>query len=184
MTIKTFRYNEISQKDQALLNDLLLDVWHCITSSTYPEEMNAMCFCAVEEEKFIGQAGVITWNIKVKGKSFKMCALNCVSIHSQHRKKGIGRLLVKRATEWIMQSDCFDIGLFTCSVENAAFYERVGKWEGAPDLVIKSDKKGRYASDEFGLKVFKLLISEKAKLYADAFKHNTIVLNFPRGYFI
>ena len=174
------------EADKYLLNDLLRCVWEDIdTKEIHPKEMDAMSFCALENNQFVGYVGVITWNIKVKGKILKMCGLSCVCTHPQYRKRGIATILVKKATEWIMQSDILDVGLFTCSHKNTPFYENIGLWKISPNLVLKeSDRKDAYVSDLLHLNVFKLLISQKAESYANCFENATIILNFPKGKFI
>ncbi|WP_418391067.1 GNAT family N-acetyltransferase, partial [Akkermansia sp.] len=49
-----------------------------------------------------------------------------VCTHPEYREQGIGSMLVRKATEWIMQDGRFDIGLFTCSHRNTPFYEHIG----------------------------------------------------------
>ena len=61
MDIKKFRYNHISDTDRRLLGNLLRSVWEDMdTREAHPEEMDAMSFCAVDGDRFIGYAGVIT----------------------------------------------------------------------------------------------------------------------------
>ena len=144
-----------------------------------------MSFCAIEKNEFIGYLGVVSWNIIVKNKTFKMCGLSCVCTHPEYREQGIGSMLVRKATEWIMQDGRFDIGLFTCSQKHSPFYEHVGWWQKCSNLVLKeSDREGAYVSDSLQLNVFKLLISAKAKLYANYFENSIVTLNFPKGKFI
>ena len=45
-------------------------------------------------------------------------------------------------------------------------------------------REGAYVSDSLQLNVFKLLISAKAKLYANYFENSIVTLNFPKGKFI
>lgn len=181
-----YSYNNISNIDKYLLNNLLHSVWSDTdTTEIHPQEMNAMSFCAVANNIFIGYVGVITWNICVQDKTFNMCGLSCVCTHPSYRKNGIASCLVKKATEWIMENSNFDVGLFTCSQENTSFYEKVGFWQRSPNLILKeSDRIEAYKSDIMGLNVFKLLISYKAQLYANYFENGIITLNFPKGKFI
>lgn len=186
MNIKFFQYNHISDTDQRLLANLLRSVWEDTdTKEIHPQEMDAVSFCAIADNIFIGYVGVIKWNIRIEDKTFKMCGLSCVCTHPSYRKCGIASGLVKKATEWILQNDEFDIGLLTCSQENTPFYEKTGFWQRSPCLVLEeSDRTGAYRSDIMGLDVFKLLVSHEAKWYADYFEHGTITLNFPKGKFI
>ena len=186
MNIRFFKYNDISDADKYLLDDLLHSVWeNTDTKEIHPQEMDAVSFCAMANDIFIGYAGVVIWDICVRDKEFKMCGLSSVCTHPSYRKIGIGSSLVKKATEWMMQNDQFDIGLFTCSQENISFYENVGFWRKSPGLILKeSDREGAYKSDIMGLNVFKLLISHKAQLYASYFESEIINLNFPEGKFI
>ncbi len=180
VNIKCFRYNDISNTDNGLLNNLIRSVWEDTdTSEIHPKEMNAVSFCAKINDIFIGYAGVIDWNIRVRNKIFKMCALSCVCTQPSYRKKGTGSYLVKKATEWIIKNDSIDVGLFTCSQENT------GCWERAPRLILKeSDRNRAYRSDIMGLNVFKLLVSNRAKSHAEYFENGIINLNFPEGKFI
>lgn len=168
------------------MSDLLLSVWEDIdTSEIHSEEMDAVSFCAVENNRYIGYAGVVSWDISVQDETFKMCGLSCVCTHPQYRRKGVGSALVKAATEWVIRSGNSDIGLFTCSYEHTPFYESIGLWKQCPGLVLKeSDREGAYRSDHLRVNVFKLLISQKAALHADYFEDTTILLNFPNGKFI
>lgn len=186
MDIKTFRYNHITETDRGLLNDLLRCVWEDInTQEVHPEEMDAMSFCAVDGDRFTGYAGVIRWEIRIQGEVFKMGGLSCVCTHPQYRRAVIGTALVRKATEWMLQGERFDLGLFTCSRDNIPFYENTGLWQRSPDLVLKeSDREGAYLSDRLHLHVFKLLISPKAKPYAGYFRNAVINLKFPEGKFI
>ena len=181
-----YSYNNISNVDKCLLDDLLHSVWNDIdTTEIHPQEMDARSFCAVANNMLIGYVGVIMWNIRVRDKMFNMCGLSCVCTRPSYRKNGVGSGLVKKANKWIMQNDNFDVGLFTCSQENASFYEKVGFWQRSPGLILKeSDRKGAYKSDIMGLNVFKLLVSHKARLYANYFENGIITLNFPKGKFI
>ena len=170
MDIKSFQYNNITEIDKQLLKSLLYLIW---------EDIN------IEKNEFIGYLGVVSWNIIVKNKTFKMCGLSCVCTHPEYREQGIGSMLVRKATEWIMQDGRFDIGLFTCSQRNTPFYEHIGWWQKCSNLVLKeSDREGAYVSDSLQLNVFKLLISAKAKLYANYFENSIVTLNFPKGKFI
>lgn len=186
MEIKEFRYNNISEADRSLLINLISCVWKNEGGrEIHLEEMNAMSFCALENNRFIGYAGVIEWNINVQDEIFRMCGLSCVCTHPLYRKRGLATNLVRRATDWIKQSNVLDIGLFTCSHEHVSLYKQVGFWEIAPNLIIKeSDREGAYQSDIQDLDVFKLIISRKAKICADYFENTTINLNFPSGQFI
>lgn len=181
-----YDYNNISSADKCLLDDLLHSVWSDTdTAEIHPREMNAMSFCAVVNNIFVGYAGVITWNICVQDETFNMCGLSCVCTRPSYRKNGIGSGLVKKATGWIMQSGNLDVGLFTCSQEDTPFYENIGSWKSVSGLVLKeSNRKGAYRSDMMGLNVFKLLVSHKARLYANYFENGIITLNFPEGKFI
>lgn len=186
MDIKSFPYNDITEIDKQSLRDLFYLVWgNKDATDIHPKEMNAMSFCAIADNIFIGYAGVITWDICVWDKTFTMCGLSCVCTHPFYRKTGVGSGLVKKATEWITQNDKFDVGLFTCSKENTLFYENIGFWKKSTDLILKeSDREEAYKSDIMGLNVFKLLISHKAQLYADYFENGIIILDFPKGKFI
>lgn len=186
MDIKRFRYNHISEADRCRLGDLLRCVWEDInTREVHPEEMDAMSFCAVDGDWFTGYAGVISWELRIRGEVFKMGGLSCVCTHPQYRRAGIGTALVRKATEWMLQGNRFDLGLFTCSRDHTPFYENTGLWKRSPDLVLKeSDREGAYVSDRLHLHVFHLLISPKAKLYVGYFRNTVINLNFPEGKFI
>lgn len=186
MNLKSFKYNHISDTDRRLLDDLLRSVWEDMdTKGIHPQEMDAISFCAISDNIFIGYVGVIKWTIRIGDKTFSMCGLSCVCTHPAHRKHGVASGLVRKATEWILQNGMFDIGLFTCSQENTPFYEKVGLWKKSPGLILEeSDQKGAYRSDIMGLNVFKLLVSHEAKQYADYFENGTITLNFPKGKFI
>lgn len=186
MDIKEFRYNNASEVNVCLINDLFSDVWGDVNAKEiHPKEMDAMSFCAMSGNKCIGYVGVISWDIKVQEEIFKMCGLSCVCTHPQFRKRGVATQLVKRATEWILQCNNFDIGLFTCSYQNTPFYENIGLWEIDPGVILKeSSREGAYISNLLHLNVFKLLISQKSKSYADYFENTTILLNFPEGRFI
>lgn len=185
MVIKTFRYNKISDAALRSLNDLFIDVWSVEAKEIHPAEMDAMSFCAMIDGKCTGYVGVIAWDIIVRDRNYSMCGLSCLCTHPLYRNRGIATGLVKEATEWIVRSKSFDIGLFTCSPQNTAFYESIGLWEKSPDLILKeSDREGAYKSDTMKLDVFKLLISEKTKLYAGDFKDMTLILRFPEGKFI
>lgn len=185
-TIKSFRYNNITDSDARLLNDLLETVWKDNGRQTvHPPKMDAMSFCMTDKDKFISYTGVLTWDIQVKKQTFKMGALSCVCTHPLYRRKGIGKRLVKKATEWMCNSRFFDIGLFTCSPENIPFYESTGLWKACPTLVLKeSDRQGAYASDTLGLNVFRLLISEKSVSHISYFENTVITLDLPEGQFI
>lgn len=184
--IQKLRYNSLSAKQNAQLNELLNNVWNKTDSSeVHPKEMNAMSFCAITDNAFIGYAGVIMWEIQIENNTFQMCGLSCVCVHPSYQGCGIGTELVRQATEWIMQDTRFDIGLFTCSPECTSFYEKNKLWEKAHNLIIKeSDRDNAYQSDLLGLDVFKLLISDKARKTAGYFENRTILLNFPKGKFI
>ena len=186
MDIKSFQYNNITEIDKQLLKSLLYLIWEDINiEDIHPQEMNVMSFCAIEKNEFIGYLGVVSWNIIVKNKTFKMCGLSCVCTHPEYREQGIGSMLVRKATEWLIQEGRFDIGLFTCSQRNTPFYEHIGWWQKCSNLVLKeSDREGAYVSDSLQLNVFKLLISAKAKLYANYFENSIVTLNFPKGKFI
>lgn len=186
MDIKNFRYKHITEIDKQSLESLFCITWGNMSGKDiHPQEMNVMSFCAVENKKIIGYLGVVSWNINVRNKTFKMCGLSCVCTHPKYRRRGIGTILVKEATEWIMQCKIFDIGLFTCSQKNTPFYENIGLWQKCPDLVLKeSDREDAYKSDLLRLNVFKLLISPKAKRCAGYFENSVITLNFPEGKFI
>lgn len=147
--------------------------------------MDAMSFCAAENDEIIGYTGVVSWNTNIKNTAFKICGLSCVCTHPEHRSRGIGTALVRKATEWIMLCGSFDIGLFTCSHKNTPFYENIHPWKKSPDLTLKeSDREGAYASNILHLDVFKLIISAKAGQHTDYFENTTINLNFPKGKFI
>ena len=186
MNIEKFRYNHISDTDRRLLENLLGSVWKEMDlREVHPREMDAMSFCVVDGDRFIGYAGVITRDIRVRGEMFKLCGLSCVCTHPRYRRAGIGTILVRKATEWMLQENRFDLGLFTCSHEHTPFYENTGLWERSPDLVLKeSGREGAYSSDRLHLNVFKLLISPKAELYAGYFRNTVIDLHFPEGKFI
>ncbi len=187
MVIKAVYYNAMSRADKLLLNNLLSEVWGGgeEMEDVHPREMNAMSFCAVAEDIFVGYAGVVSWDIRVHGETFRMCGLSCVCTHPRYRQKGIGKALVQQATGWMMQNPAFDIGLFTCCPLHTTFYEKVGMWEKASNLVLKeSNRIGAHSSDLLGLDVFKLLLSEKAKLHAAYFDNSILLLNFPEGKFI
>lgn len=186
MYIKSFLYNNITEIDQKSLERLFHFVWGDeMTGDIHPREMHARAFCVIENNEIICYVGVVSWDIHVVERSFKMCGLSCVCTHPKYRKQGLGTLLVEEATAWIIRCGGFDIGLFTCSQENVSFYERLNLWERCPNLILKeSDREGAYISNLLHLNVFKMLISEKAKLYAHYFEDSTITLNFPKGKFI
>lgn len=186
MKIKIFQYNNATAIDLYLLNDLLLSIWKDVDNrEIHPEEMDAMSFCVVENKRCIGYTGVVQWDVQVQDETFKMCGLSCVCTHPQYRNRGIGSTLVKEATKWIIQSNSFDIGLFTCSPENTSFYKKIGSWEISSGLILKeSNRKNAYSSDLLKVNVFKLLLSQKAKSYASYFENGTVTLNFPTGKFI
>lgn len=186
MTIKSFPYNDITEQDRQSLKQLFYLVWDDKdTKDIHPAEMNVISFCTMEGSEIISYAGVVSWPINVKDESFKMCGLSCVFTHPEYRKRGIGNFLVKKVTEWIIQCDRFDIGLFTCSQENTSFYEHIGLWDKCPHLVLKeSNREGAYVSRQLQLNVFRLLISTKAKRYAELFENTTITLDFPEKKFI
>jgi ribosomal protein S18 acetylase RimI-like enzyme len=186
MHIKVFKYNHISETDKRLLYDLICRVWEDTTNlDIHHKDMNATSFCAVEENRFIGYAGVVSWDIRIHGRPFRMCGLSCVCTHPEHRSSGIGSALVKQATEYILRNGTFDVGLFTCSQENTSFYEHIGLWEKAKNLVLmESHRANAYRSDFMHLNVFRLLLSPKAKQYAEYFDNSIINLNFPQGRFI
>ena len=103
MDIKSFQYNNITEIDKQLLKSLLYLIWEDINiEDIHPQEMNVMSFCAIEKNEFIGYLGVVSWNIIVKNKTFKMCGLSCVCTLPEYREQGIGSMLVRKATEWIM----------------------------------------------------------------------------------
>lgn len=61
MNIKFFQYNYISDTDQRLLTDLLRSVWEDTdTKEIHPQEMDAVSFCAIADNIFIGYVGVIS----------------------------------------------------------------------------------------------------------------------------
>lgn len=186
MEIISFRYNDITETNAQRLKELLDIVWgNNEREVIHPQEFNVMSFCASDGTKWIGYAGVITWNIQTGGQAFKMGALSSVCTHPSCRRMGIGSRIVREATVWMQNSHFFDVGLFTCSLENIPFYNSIGLWQSCPNLVLKeSNRKGAYASDECGLHVFKRLISEKACLYASCFDNTIITLNLPEGHFI
>ena len=77
MDIKSFQYNNITEIDKQLLKSLLYLIWEDINiEDIHPQEMNVMSFCAIEKNEFIGYLGVVSWNIIVKNKTFKMCGLS------------------------------------------------------------------------------------------------------------
>ena len=91
MDIKSFQYNNITEIDKQLLKSLLYLIWEDINiEDIHPQEMNVMSFCAIEKNEFIGYLGVVSWNIIVKNKTFKMCGLSCVCTHPEYREQGIG----------------------------------------------------------------------------------------------
>lgn len=115
-----------------------------------------------------------------------MCGLSYVCTHPSYRKIGVASGLVKKVTKWILQDTRFDIGLFTCSQENTPFYEKMDCWQRSTGLVLaeSDDRTGAYRSDIMSLNVFKLLISDEAKRYANYFENGIIILNFPKGQFV
>jgi GNAT superfamily N-acetyltransferase len=186
MDIKIFEYNNASEVELCLLNDLIRRVWAGEgMEAIHPRVMNATSFCAIENSRFVGYVGVVDWDICVQTVTFKMCGLSCVCTHPEYRKQGIGLSLVRNATEWIVGSHKFDVGLFTCSHGLVPFYEKVGLWKRSPGLVLKENERElAFRSDMMELNVFKLLLSNKAKLHANVFEQGMIVLNFPDGKFI
>lgn len=184
--IKSFQYNYISNTEKYLLTNLLRSVWIDInTKEIHPQEMDAVSFCAVTDNIFVGYVGIVKWNICIQNKNFRMCGLSCVCTHPLYRKRGIGSDLVKKVTKWIIQNGNFDVGLFTCSPQNTSFYEKIGFWEKTSNLILKeSNREGAYQSDIMGLNVFRLLISHKAKRYMNYFENEVINLNFPKEIFI
>lgn len=186
MYITSFLYNNITKTNAQRLQDLLAIVWgYSERENIHPHELNAMSFCASDNDRLIGYTGVISWNIQTGGQTFRMGALSCVCTHPSYRKMGIGSRLVREATLWMQDCCFFDVGLFTCSPEHSHFYKRIGVWQACSDLVLKeSEREGAYASDLLGLQVFKWLISEKACQYAFCFEHARITLNLPKKQFI
>lgn len=84
-----YSYNNISNVDKCLLDDLLHSVWNDIdTTEIHPQEMDARSFCAVANNMLIGYVGVIMWNIRVRDKMFNMCGLSCVCTRPSYRKTG------------------------------------------------------------------------------------------------
>ena len=113
MNLKSFKYNHISDTDRRLLADLLRSVWKDMdTKEIHPQEMDAVSFCAVSDNIFIGYVGVIKWTIRIGDKTFSMCGLSCVCTHPAHRKHGVASGLVRKATEWILQNGMFCSDVF------------------------------------------------------------------------
>lgn len=186
MNIKIIPTNNITEIEKEAIQVLIYSIWNKQnTTDIHPKEMNATSFYITDKNKIIAYLGVLSWNIRIKTETFKMGGLSCVCTHPQYRKQGIGTELVRNATKWIIQKGKFDVGLFTCSQENTPFYEHIGLWERCHNLIIKeSDRAGAYISNQMGVNVFRLLISEKAKQHTGYFENSIINLKFPHGEFI
>lgn len=181
----SFEYNKAPQQYKKQLKDLIQLVWPTEDDEVHLNEFNVMSFCACLDEQVVGYAGVIRWSIYQEGDVYQMCGLSCVCTHPQYQGQGIGSMLIKAATDWIMKKSIADIGLFTCSPEHTKFYEHAGVWKNDNSLVLKeSIRKNAYISNQLGVDVLKVLISDRAKQHASDFMNTTIILNFPEKEFI
>lgn len=61
MKIMKYQYNNAPGTTISLLNDLLLSVWEDIdVKEIHSKEMNAVSFCAIKNNRFIGYVGVVS----------------------------------------------------------------------------------------------------------------------------
>lgn len=61
MKIMKYQYNNAPETTISLLNDLLLIVWEDIdVKEIHSKEMNAVSFCAIKNNRFIGYVGVVS----------------------------------------------------------------------------------------------------------------------------
>ncbi|MGL4913634.1 MAG: GNAT family N-acetyltransferase [Romboutsia sp.] len=184
--IISFQYNDANKYYKKQIKHLTDIMWPSDNGDeAHLKEFNVMSFCACLDNEVIGYAGVIRWDIPGKHSTYKMSSLSCVCTHPKYQNQGIGKMVVQKATKWIVSDSCTDVGLFTCSPELTTFYEKSREWKKDKNLVLKeSDREGAYISSQLELDVLKILVSDEAKQYFNDFTNTTIVLNFPKGEFI
>ncbi len=146
--------------------------------------LNALSFYASECGVVVSYAAVIRKTIQHGTQTYTLGGLSWVATDPDYRRSGFGTRTVSAATRW-MESNNFDLGLFTCDPPLASFYARAGDWPVVEDVVVIGSRDAdALRSDTLGKVVLMRLFSEKARATASMLRGTTIDLDLPIGKFL
>lgn len=146
--------------------------------------LDALSFYLVDGGRVVSYAAVVHKQIVHEGATFWIAGLSCVATDPEYRRRGLGARAVGAATRYIADST-IDVGVFTCDPPLAAFYERAGAWQIAPDVVLIGNRhEGALTSASLQKAVLMRLFSAKARAAAGRLRRTTIDLDLPPGQFI
>ena len=151
---------------------------------THRPQLKAQSVCCCCGGRLVGYAGVVQKSVRIGETTFIAAGLSCVAADPDWRGQGVGKNIVKSATEWIQSQSQIDLGVFTCHPALSGFYLGAGNWQVQPQAVLLgSEESGGLSSDSLDVDVLMRPFSQKATENWDWIKRSTIQLALPVGDF-
>ena len=127
-------------------------------------------FVFARDDLLIAHTALLSITLDFNGESYRCGGLAGVMTYPAFRKRGYGRRLVTAATDMILNSGDYDIGLLWTADHNLPFYAHLG-WENLPGLTTTYGDPPRAYASENRLMVF---ASDKGRAARDAFASGTL----------
>lgn len=131
-------------------------------------------FVTMEENMVVCHVGVRKSILYHKGEEYRAYGLSGVVTHPQYRGRGLASQTIRKALQFIISKQA-DISVFTCTKEQAAFYERYG-WEAMLGTCFAGGTKEKpFRSDSFDLITMMMFLSPKSKLRKKDFENTDLI---------
>lgn len=151
---------------------------------THRPELNAQSVLCRYGERLVGYAGVVQKTVRIGESNFIAAGLSCVASDPDWRGRGVGKRIVRSATQWVQGQPQIDLGVFTCHPTLSGFYRMAGGWQVQPQAVLlgSEDPEG-LSSKSLGVDVLMRPFSKIATENWNWIRRATIQLALPVGDF-